>query len=86
MASNRGETYDTTHGFWNGTVNRFFGGWGSKSTDLNSASDLFLQRVITDLMRGGKNAKWNLENIQANFPINGNILEANNQKVAQDLV
>ncbi|AJD01523.1 hypothetical protein [Campylobacter lari] len=86
MASNRGKTYDTTHGFWNGAVNRFFGGWGSKSTDLNSASDLFLQRVLTDLMRGGKNAKWNLENLQANFPINGNILEANNQKVAQDLV
>lgn len=39
----------------------------------------------SDLLRGGKNAKWNLENIQANFPINGYTMEANNQRVAQAL-
>ncbi|EFN2851505.1 hypothetical protein HKW07_001535 [Campylobacter coli] len=85
LASNQGKTYDTTHGFWNGAIERAFGGWGSQSTDLNDASDLFLKRMQSDLLRGGKNAKWNLENIQANFPINGYTLEANNQRVAQAL-
>lgn len=85
LASNQGKTYDTTHGFWNGVLERGFGGWGSQSTDLNEASDLLLKRMQNDLLRGGKNAKWNLENIQANFPINGYILEANNQRVAQAL-
>ncbi|EAV9594424.1 DUF4175 domain-containing protein [Campylobacter coli] len=85
LASNQGKTYDTTHGFWNGALERAFGGWGSQSTDLNDASDLFLKRMQSDLLRGGKNAKWNLENIQANFPINGYTLEANNQRVAQAL-
>ncbi|OEW88266.1 hypothetical protein [Campylobacter jejuni] len=85
LASNQGKTYDTTHGFWNGAIERVFGGWGSQSTDLNEASDLFLKRKLSDLLRGGKNAKWNLENIQANFPINSYFLEANNQKVAKDL-
>ncbi|HFP7552884.1 TPA: hypothetical protein ACHDWT_001579 [Campylobacter coli] len=85
LASNQGKTYDTTHGFWNGALERAFGGWGSQSTDLNDASDLFLKRMLSDLLRGGKNAKWNLENIQANFPINGYIMEANNQRVAQAL-
>ncbi|MFQ6341957.1 hypothetical protein [Campylobacter sp. VTCC 70190] len=85
LASNQGKTYDTTHGFWNGVLERGFGGWGSQSTDLNEASDLLLKRMQSDLLRGGKNAKWNLENIQANFPINGYILEANNQRVAQAL-
>ncbi|EAI4226840.1 DUF4175 domain-containing protein [Campylobacter coli] len=85
LASNQGKTYDTTHGFWNGAIERGFGGWGSQSTDLNDASDLFLKRMLSDLLRGGKNAKWNLENIQANFPINGYTLEANNQRVAQAL-
>ncbi|EAI3110986.1 hypothetical protein E3B43_06755 [Campylobacter coli] len=85
LASNQGKTYDTTHGFWNGALERAFGGWGSQSTDLNDASDLFLKRMLSDLLRGGKNAKWNLENIQANFPINGYTMEANNQRVAQAL-
>ncbi|EHC1464349.1 hypothetical protein JT686_001646 [Campylobacter coli] len=85
LASNQGKTYDTTHGFWNGALERAFGGWGSQSTDLNDASDLFLKRMQSDLLRGGKNAKWNLENIQANFPINGYTMEANNQRVAQAL-
>ncbi|EAJ7535278.1 hypothetical protein A7F90_06100 [Campylobacter coli] len=85
LASNQGKTYDTTHGFWNGALERGFGGWGSQSTDLNDASDLFLKRMQSDLLRGGKNAKWNLENIQANFPINGYTMEANNQRVAQAL-
>ncbi|EAL2579778.1 hypothetical protein AY598_06115 [Campylobacter coli] len=85
LASNQGKTYDTTHGFWNGAIERGFGGWGSQSTDLNDASDLFLKRMLSDLLRGGKNAKWNLENIQANFPINGYTMEANNQRVAQAL-
>ncbi|EKF0077271.1 hypothetical protein OX212_001558 [Campylobacter coli] len=85
LASNQGKTYDTTHGFWNGAIERGFGGWGSQSTDLNDASDLFLKRMQSDLLRGGKNAKWNLENIQANFPINGYTMEANNQRVAQAL-
>ncbi|EAL4067836.1 hypothetical protein CSH13_07390 [Campylobacter coli] len=85
LASNQGKTYDTTHGFWNGSLERAFGGWGSQSTDLNDASDLFLKRMQSDLLRGGKNAKWNLENIQANFPINGYTMEANNQRVAQAL-
>ncbi|EOX5940933.1 hypothetical protein ACPS9N_000918 [Campylobacter coli] len=85
LASNQGKTYDTTHGFWNGAIERAFGGWGSQSTDLNDASDLFLKRMQSDLLRGGKNAKWNLENIQANFPINGYTMEANNQRVAQAL-
>ncbi|EAJ3783184.1 hypothetical protein CKJ49_08125 [Campylobacter coli] len=85
LASNQGKTYDTTHGFWNGAIERAFGGWGSQSTDLNDASDLFLKRMLSDLLRGGKNAKWNLENIQANFPINGYTMEANNQRVAQAL-
>ncbi|EFK9719775.1 DUF4175 domain-containing protein [Campylobacter coli] len=85
LASNQGKTYDTTHGFWNGALERGFGGWGSQSTDLNDASDLFLKRMLSDLLRGGKNAKWNLENIQANFPINGYTMEANNQRVAQAL-
>ncbi|EFN2831521.1 hypothetical protein HKW15_001145 [Campylobacter coli] len=85
LTSNQGKTYDTTHGFWNGAIERGFGGWGSKSTDLNDASDLFLKRMQSDLLRGGKNAKWNLENIQANFPINGYTMEANNQRVAQAL-
>ncbi len=85
LASNQGKTYDTTHGFWNGAIERGFGGWGSQSTDLNDASDLFLKRMQSDLLRGGKNAKWNLENIQANFPINGYNMEANNQRVAQAL-
>ncbi|ECZ8679895.1 DUF4175 domain-containing protein [Campylobacter coli] len=85
LASNQGKTYDTTHGFWNGALKRGFGGWGSQSTDLNDASDLFLKRMQSDLLRGGKNAKWNLENIQANFPINGYTMEANNQRVAQAL-
>ncbi len=85
LASKQGKTYDTTHGFWNGVLERAFGGWGSQSTDLNDASDLFLKRMLSDLLRGGKNAKWNLENIQANFPINGYIMEANNQRVAQAL-
>ncbi|EPU0192223.1 hypothetical protein ACVT4G_001057 [Campylobacter coli] len=85
LASKQGKTYDTTHGFWNGALERGFGGWGSQSTDLNDASDLFLKRMLSDLLRGGKNAKWNLENIQANFPINGYTMEANNQRVAQAL-
>ncbi|EAJ3371673.1 hypothetical protein C2Q13_08810 [Campylobacter coli] len=85
LASKQGKTYDTTHGFWNGALERGFGGWGSQSTDLNDASDLFLKRMQSDLLRGGKNAKWNLENIQANFPINGYTMEANNQRVAQAL-
>ncbi|MGQ2716546.1 hypothetical protein ACT6DC_08990, partial [Campylobacter coli] len=85
LTSNQGKTYDTTHGFWNGAIERGFGGWGSQSTDLNDASDLFLKRMQSDLLRGGKNAKWNLENIQANFPINGYTMEANNQRVAQAL-
>ncbi|HDZ4931868.1 TPA: hypothetical protein RTH14_001668 [Campylobacter jejuni] len=85
LASNQGKTYDTTHGFWNGAIERGFGGFGSQSTDLNDASDLFLKRMQSDLLRGGKNAKWNLENIQANFPINGYTMEANNQRVAQAL-
>ncbi|EMX4046531.1 hypothetical protein AAGZ91_001814, partial [Campylobacter coli] len=85
LASKQGKTYDTTHGFWNGAIERGFGGWGSQSTDLNDASDLFLKRMQSDLLRGGKNAKWNLENIQANFPINGYTMEANNQRVAQAL-
>ncbi|EAI8511727.1 hypothetical protein CV575_07430 [Campylobacter coli] len=85
LTSNQGKTYDTTHGFWNGALERGFGGWGSQSTDLNDASDLFLKRMQSDLLRGGKNAKWNLENIQANFPINGYTMEANNQRVAQAL-
>ncbi|HBK1881999.1 TPA: hypothetical protein LGC03_001223 [Campylobacter coli] len=85
LASKQGKTYDTTHGFWNGALERAFGGWGSQSTDLNDASDLFLKRMLSDLLRGGKNAKWNLENIQANFPINGYTMEANNQRVAQAL-
>ncbi|HED0921348.1 TPA: hypothetical protein R4N02_000809 [Campylobacter coli] len=85
LASNQGKTYDTTHGFWNGALERGFGGWGSQSTDLNDASDLFLKRMLSDLLRGGKNAKWNLENIQANFPINGYTMEANNQRIAQAL-
>lgn len=85
LASSQGKTYDTTHGFWNGAIERAFGGWGSQSTDLNDASDLFLKRMLSDLLRGGKNAKWNLENIQANFPINGYTMEANNQRVAQAL-
>ncbi|EAK5903696.1 hypothetical protein BIV56_04525 [Campylobacter coli] len=85
LASNQSKTYDTTHGFWNGALERAFGGWGSQSTDLNDASDLFLKRMLSDLLRGGKNAKWNLENIQANFPINGYTMEANNQRVAQAL-
>ena len=85
LASNQGKTYDTTHEFWNGALERGFGGWGSQSTDLNDASDLFLKRMQSDLLRGGKNAKWNLENIQANFPINGYTMEANNQRVAQAL-
>ncbi|HEG8505211.1 TPA: hypothetical protein SF295_000019 [Campylobacter coli] len=85
LSSNQGKTYDTTHGFWNGALERAFGGWGSQSTDLNDASDLFLKRMLSDLLRGGKNAKWNLENIQANFPINGYTMEANNQRVAQAL-
>ncbi|EAL1877990.1 DUF4175 domain-containing protein [Campylobacter coli] len=85
LASNQSKTYDTTHGFWNGALERGFGGWGSQSTDLNDASDLFLKRMLSDLLRGGKNAKWNLENIQANFPINGYTMEANNQRVAQAL-
>ncbi|HEG8498467.1 TPA: hypothetical protein SF307_000820 [Campylobacter coli] len=85
LASKQGKTYDTTHGFWNGAIERGFGGWGSQSTDLNDASDLFLKRMLSDLLRGGKNAKWNLENIQANFPINGYTMEANNQRVAQAL-
>ncbi len=85
LASNQGKTYDNTHGFWNGAIERGFGGWGSQSTDLNDASDLFLKRMQSDLLRGGKNAKWNLENIQANFPINGYTMEANNQRVAQAL-
>ncbi len=85
LANNQGKTYDTTHGFWNGAIERGFGGWGSQSTDLNDASDLFLKRMQSDLLRGGKNAKWNLENIQANFPINGYTMEANNQRVAQAL-
>lgn len=43
LASKQGKTYDTTHGFWNGAIERGFGGWGSQSTDLNDASDLFLK-------------------------------------------
>lgn len=85
LASNQGKTYDTTHGFLNGFKERLWGGFGSQSTDLNDASDLFLKRMQSDLLRGGKNAKWNLENIQANFPINDYTLEANNQRVAQAL-
>ncbi|EHN6916659.1 hypothetical protein KJK76_001498 [Campylobacter jejuni] len=86
LASNQGKTYDTTHGFWNGAIERVFGGWGSKSTDLNEMSDRFLNRVFTDLLKGGKNAKWNMENLKSNFPINGYNMEADNQGVAQELV
>lgn len=85
LASKMGKTYDTTHGFIKGAITRGFGSTGSESTDLNEASDLFLTRMQSDLLRGGKNAKWSLENIQAKFPINKYTLEAENQKIAKDL-
>lgn len=85
-AHKQNKTYDTTHGFMHGAGQKLFGGLGSQSTDLNLSSDLFLKRVFSDLLKGGKNAKWSLENLKEQYPINGNILEANNQMIAQKLV
>ena len=85
-AQKDGKTYTSTHGFLNGAIERGFGGWGKKSTDLNTQSDMILQQIFTDLLKGGKNAKWSLENLKSNFPINSYTLEAKNQEVNQKLI
>lgn len=82
-AQDSGNTYNSTHGYARGALENI-AGWGG-FRNLNSESDTALAKMQGDITRGGRMAKWTLEKVQKEFPINPNISEGQNQTAARRL-